>query len=88
MNLRRGNLEFRRNHEGRPAEIIRWAKNGDDTEYCFTLLWYQKYKEGYYVEFVGRRPFDDDSESLWEMMEYGQEVLDAEFKLEDQLKWK
>ena len=88
MNLRKGNLEFRRNREGRPAEIIRWAKNGDGTEYCFTLLWYKKDKEGYFVEFVGRRPFDDDSESLWEMMEYGQDVLDAEFRLEDRLQWK
>ena len=88
MNLRRGNLEFRRNQEGRPAEIVRWAKNGDGTEYCWTLLWYRQDKEGYFVEFVGRRPFDNNSDNLWEMMEYGQEVLDAEFKLEERLKWK
>lgn len=88
MNLRKGNLEFRRNKDGRPAEIIRWAQNGDGTEYCYTLLWWKRGKEDFYVEFVGRRPFDDDSDSLWEMMEYGQEVLDAEFKLEDRLQWK
>jgi hypothetical protein len=40
------------------------------------------------VEFVGRRPFDDDSEDLWELMEYGQDTLDAEFKLEEKLQWK
>ena len=43
---------------------------------------------GYYVQFVGRRPFDDDSDSLWEIMEYGQDVLDAETRLEDRLQWK
>ncbi len=88
MNYRTGNLEFRRLREGRPAEIIRWAKNGDGTEYCYTLLWYKRDNEGFYVEFVGRRPFDDDSEGLWELMEYGQDTLDAEFKLEEKLKWK
>jgi hypothetical protein len=88
MNYRTGNLEFRRLREGRPAEIIRWAKNGDGTEYCYTLLWYKRDNEGFYVEFVGRRPFDDDLEGLWELMEYGQDTLDAEFKLEEKLKWK
>jgi hypothetical protein len=88
MNYRTGNLEFRRNKEGRPAEIVRWTKNGDGTEYCYTLLWYKRGSEGFYVEFVGRRPFDDDSEGLWELMEYGQDTLDAEFKLEESLKWK
>ena len=88
MNYRTGNLEFRRLREARPAEIVRWAKNGDGTEYCYTLLRYKQNSEGFYVEFVGRRPFDDDSEGLWELMEYGQETLDAEFKLEEKLKWK
>jgi hypothetical protein len=88
MNLRKGDLEFRRLREERPAEIIRWAKNGDGTEYCYTLLWYKRDSEGFYVEFVGRRPFNDDSEGLWELMEYGQDTLDAEFKLEEKLKWK
>lgn len=88
MNLRKDNLEFRRNKEGRPAEIVRWGQNGDGTEYCWTLLWYRQDKEGYYIEFVGRRPFDDNSDNLWEMMEYGQDTLDAEFKLEERLKWK
>lgn len=88
MNLRRDNLEFRRNQDGRPAEIVRWALNGDGTEYCYTLLWWAQDSEGYYVQFVGRRPFNDNSESLWEMMEYGQDVLDAETKLEDRLQWK
>ena len=91
MNLRRDNLEFKLNKDNehnRPAEIVCWARNGDGTEYCYTLLWYRKDKEGYYVEFVGRRPFDNDSSVLWEMMEYGQDVLDAKFKLEERLQWK
>ena len=88
MNKRVGNLEFRRNKEGRPAEIVRWAQNGDGVEYCYTLLWYQRGQEDFYIEFVGRRPFDDDSADLWEIMEYGQAILDAEFELEEKLKWK
>lgn len=88
MNLRKGNLEFRRLRDSRPAEIVRWSKNGDGTEYCWTILWWMQHSEGYYVEFVGRRPFDDNSDNLWELMEYGQDTLDAEFKLEERLKWK
>lgn len=88
MNHRVGNLEFRRNKEGRPAEIVRWARNGDGTEYCYTLLWYQRGQEGFNIEFVGRRPFDAQEDNLWEIMEYGQAILDAEFELEEKLRWK
>lgn len=87
MNHRIGNLEFRRLREGRPAEIVRWCINGDGTEYCYTLLWYQQGGEGFYVEFVGRRPFDEGiDDTLWALMQYGQDVLDAEFKLEETVK--
>jgi hypothetical protein len=87
--MRIDNLEFRRNQTGRDAEIVCWETNGDGQEYCYTLLWYQKDSEGYYIQFVGRRPLDHKFDNaLWGVMEYGQDVLDAEFKLEESLKWK
>jgi hypothetical protein len=76
-------FEFRRNenHEhDRDPEIVQWAENG--TEYCFTLLWFKKVTDDWYIEFVGNRPLTvENRETLWKLMEYGQTVLDAEFKL-------
>jgi hypothetical protein len=82
MNRRIDNLEFRMLREDRAAEIVCWVTNGDGKEYCYTLLWYRKDREGYYIEFVGRRPLDHKFDNtLWALMEYGQDVLDAEFRL-------
>lgn len=67
----------------RPPEIVCW--NDSDTlagEYCYTLLWFMKDSEGYYVKFVGDRPFKyHNRERLWWLMEYAQSVLDAKWKL-------
>ena len=87
MNKRIGNLEFRCNKEGRPAEIVCWQPDQNGKEFCYTLLWYKRNSEGYYIEFVGQRPLDHGFDGgLWALMQYGQEVLNAEFKLEEQLR--
>jgi hypothetical protein len=84
MNRRVNNLEFRMLGADRAAEIVCWETNSDGQEYCYTLLWYQKGSEGYYIEFVGRRPLDHKFDDvLWAIMEYGQTVLDAEFRLNE-----
>ena len=78
-------FEFRRNlnHEtNRDPEIIKWVTYTDDDEFCFTLLWFKRDCDEWYIEFVGDRPFKEENrEELWKLMEYGQAVLDAEFKL-------
>ncbi len=92
--MRIKNFEFRQNKSGRDPEIIQWNEydegstkpiNAPDAkEFCFTLLWFRKDKEGYYAEFVGRRPLDvEDKETLWDIMDYAQKVLDAQFSLLD-----
>ena len=82
--MRVKNLEFRR-LEDREPEIIAWVESNGTTitgEYCYTLLWYLKNKEGYYIQFIGDRPLVyEDQELLWKMMNYGQKVLDAELEL-------
>ncbi len=81
--MRVDNLEFRRNDSSRSPEIVAWNTNDSLAgEFCYTLLWWKKDREGYYIEFVGARPLEiDDQASLLKMMKYGQAVLDAEFKL-------
>jgi len=87
--MRINNLEFIRNHsEKRDAEIVCWQPKTDGTEYRYTILWYCLNKEGWQIEFVGDRPFTvvDEEGVLWDLMYYGQQVLNAEFKLKENLK--
>lgn len=81
--MRVKNLEFRR-LEGRYPEIVSWFDSNGSTiigEHCYTLLWYLKNKEGYYIQFIGDRPLVyEDQDLLWKMMKYGQKVLDAELE--------
>lgn len=82
--MRIQNLEFKTNFgTGRDPEIV---KNFDfaSKESQYTILWWIKDKEGYDIHFLGSRPFSEDinGDILWKLMEYGQTVLDARFKVE------
>ena len=86
--MRYEDLEFR-NMVGRHPEIVAWNPYPDSDrgeEYCYTLLWWKKDSEGYYIEFVGPRPLEyHDQQRLFKMMKYGQAVLDADFNLMESL---
>ena len=83
--MRFEDFEFRRNlnHEtNRDPEIVQWNTSETGKEYCFTVLWFKRGSEDWYIEFVGDRPLTvENQESLWKLMKYGQTVLDAEIKL-------
>lgn len=84
--MKLNDLEFSSNYDtDRPPEIIRWFPTALGQS-KYTLLFYEKNSEGYYVQFIGDRPFDDavDANALWKLMQYGQAVLNARFKLEDE----
>ncbi len=92
--MRIKNFEFRQNKGDRNPEIVQWNQYDENStkpvnapdakEYCYTLMWFKKDREGYYAEFVGRRPLDvEDKETLWDLMDYSQKILDAQFKLLD-----
>jgi len=70
------NLEFRQK-DGRDPEIV------VASPHVFTILWWKRDKEGWYVEFVGARPLDQDMKDVVNLMRYGQSVLDAQFRLEE-----
>lgn len=79
--MRVDNIEFRR-LDKRDPEIVCW--NGAS---CYTLMWFKKGREGYNIEFVGNRPFDDGlSDKLWELMRYAQDLLDDEFRFLERVK--
>lgn len=76
--IRIGDIEFR---GGNPQIVKHWNKDG--TEFCYTLMFFERDKEGYFARFVGRRPLDyDNPEALWKLMKYAQTVLDAAYELE------
>lgn len=85
--MRVKNLEFIKNSgSDRDAEIVGYGKVSNGTEYLYTILWWRKDKEGYYIEFVGDRPLQiDDHDTLWHLMVYGQTVMDAEHKLMEEI---
>ena len=84
--MRFNQFEYR-NINGRFPEIVRWKSDLEDSpEYCYTLLLWKLDREGYSIEFIGNRPFNEDaSGDLWALMAYAQAVLDAEFKLKETL---
>ena len=64
-------------------DIVMWQKDAKGKPYCFSIAYWRRDKEGYYLHFVGARPFlyVDDSRvpELWEAMQEAQKVLDAWF---------
>lgn len=84
MNQTFGELEFRLNGDSRDPEIVKKIKMENGAESCYSLLFWRKDKEGYSIETVGGRIFDEgiDSADLMKLMKFGQKVLDAKFDLE------
>ena len=79
--MRINDIEFRQMEERRP-EIIKWFLS-DNKEVCFTVCWWVRDSNGYSLSFIGDRPFKyEDADTLWQLMVYGQKVLDAKFELE------
>jgi len=61
------------------AEIVKWANDTDKKEYCWTVAYWNKGKEGYDLQFVGSRPFDVDGELFMKLAKQGQQMLDDAF---------
>ena len=83
--MRINEIEFRQSKNCTP-EIVRWAPDADSErgEFCYTLMFFDREREGYNARFIGSRPFDyGDSTALWNLMTYAQRLLDAKFALED-----
>jgi hypothetical protein len=73
----------------RNPEIVAYNATEDGEEYRYTILFYEKGREGYEIRFIGSRPLEftyKDKDILWELMQYGQTVLDAKFNLNQKIK--
>lgn len=61
--------------------IVVWDKGENEKPYCYSIAYWVRDKEGYYLQFVGGRPFNEDMDvtKFWPLLEIGQKILDAYF---------
>lgn len=83
FSIRDGDLELRscnnsllRDGEHTTAEIIEWFKVEGGGEHCYVLAHWRKDKEGYYLEFCGKRPFSVGKKKFMKLAKIGQEELE------------
>jgi hypothetical protein len=88
--MRVNNLEFRKTtaigQNEYYYEIVEWVKDDNlpKKEYCYTILRWIWSSEQPDIEVIGSRPFEvEDTETLWKLMKYGQDVIQAEYDLKD-----
>lgn len=80
INYREGDLEFRNTESLNNVpyfEIVKWVKEHEVDNYCFTLASWVKTKEGYDLRFCSNRPFQEDYIIFMEFACKGQKVLEA-----------
>ena len=61
------------------AEIVKWAKDTGQKEYCWTVAYWDRHKEGYDLKFVGNRPFDTNQKIFMTLAKQGQQLLEDAF---------
>lgn len=93
FNWKCGNIEIRacpqrlaRLYAGEPndtIDVVLWHKDANDKPYCFSIAYFVRGKEGYYLKFVGARPLLYVSEeyvpAFWGGLQQAQDVLDRWF---------
>lgn len=64
-------------------DVVMWCKDSDGKPYCISLAYFVRDNNGYYLKFVGARPFiylaAERVPELWEALQDAQKVLDGWF---------
>ena len=63
-------------------EIIEWFEDVKKP-YCYTIAYWERGSEGYYLKFVGNRPFEIKPSLFFRIAKSAQEYLDSEFEREE-----
>ena len=82
--MRFRNIEFRWSKANKKYEIVKWyAPNptDPDSEWCYTLAFFEKHKEGYDMRTVGSRFFED--KDAWVVSKWGMSFLNEIFNIEE-----
>ena len=84
MNKRIEDIEFRWSDINQKHELIQWSQTISTEEYCIVIAFFDLGSEGCEIRFIGDRPFiTGNSELVWNMLKYGQAIVDAIFELND-----
>ena len=66
-------------------DLVLWQKDSKGKDSCFSLAYFIKKSEGYYLNFVGNRPFqyiaEEDVPFVWNALNAAQKILDAFFAI-------
>lgn len=77
-----------RGMNGSYIELVKWYERPDGRQYCFTLAYWHRTKDGFWeLKFVGDRPFEEIAEidigTIWKQLWLAQQMfMDAEKKAE------
>lgn len=76
---------FDPDEQNETIDLVLWQKDSKVKDYCFSLAYFKKDSEGYYLKFVGNRPFqyiaEEDVPYVWKALNAAQTVLDAFFDI-------
>lgn len=69
-------------------DLVKWTEDGDGRSFCYSLAYFVRYSEGYYLRFVGDRPFQniekEDVPIVWSALHAAQTILDTFWALQDE----
>ena len=81
--MRFRNIEFRWSKLNNKYELVKWYQsNGSGQENCYVIAFFDKDKEGYDMETVGNRFFED--KDAFVVGKYAIEFLNETFEIERQ----
>ena len=84
MNKRIENIEFRWSEINQKHELVQWLQTDSAESFCIVIAFFDLGSEGSEIRFIGDRPFTtENSELVWDMLRYGQSIVDAIFELND-----
>lgn len=69
-------------------DFVKWSKDSESgLNHYFSLAYFKRDSEGYYLKFVGPRPFEhidpEDLGVIWPVLKSAQEILNMFFDLEE-----
>ncbi len=67
------------NPDHNTAEIVQWSVDEKHEQYCWTVAYWVKEKEGYSLRFVSSRPLEIKPKLFMKMFKKGQKYLDKYF---------
>lgn len=82
LELRTCDIHLLLQGEHTTAVIVQWFPRDEGKPFCIALAYWRCDDEGFYLHFVGSRPFDKevDSNDFWALLQEGQNRLNQVFE--------